>query len=85
MTRCNSRMQRVPPPPPLPARQRGFCPGLVQGTKRVLPGYPTLKTLAVTPSLKPVGVEVLGQASKKDSLVLQVKVRDGCKISLIFA
>lgn len=74
VTRCNSRLQRSPPPPPLPAGQRGFVPALVPGTRTVLPGYPTLKNLSVTPSLKPVAVEVLGAPSKKDSLVLQVKV-----------
>lgn len=75
VTRCNSRLQRAPPPPPLPAGQRGFLPALVPGTRTVLPGYPTLKNLSVTPSLKAAAVEVLGQPSKKESLVLQVKVR----------
>jgi hypothetical protein len=75
VTSCNSTVEARPPPPPLPAGARSFCPALVPGTKRVLPGYPTLKTLAVTPSLRPVGVEVLGQASKKDSVVLQIKAR----------
>ncbi|BDA46451.1 5'-3' exoribonuclease 1 [Coccomyxa sp. Obi] len=77
VTRCNSRLQRSPPPPPLPAGQRGFVPALVPGTRTVLPGYPTLKNLSVTPSLKPVAVEVLGAPSKKDSLVLQVKNKLG--------
>lgn len=74
VTHCNSRLQRMPPPPPLPAGEAGFVPALVPGTRTVLPGYPTLKNLSVIPSLKPVAVEVLGQPSKKDSLVLQVKV-----------
>ncbi len=46
----------------------------MQGTARVLPGYPTLRTLGVTAALKMAAVEVLGQPSKKESLVLTVKV-----------
>lgn len=38
-------------------------------------GYPTLKTLVVTPALQHAGVEVFGQGSKKESLILQVVVR----------
>lgn len=37
-------------------------------------GYPTLKTLVVTPALQHAGVEVFGQGSKKESLILQVVV-----------
>jgi hypothetical protein len=47
----------------------------VPGTARVLPGYPTLRTLGVTAALKMAAVEVLGMPSKKESLVLTVKVR----------
>ena len=75
VSRPASRLQRIPPPPPLAPGQPGFTPTLVPGTRRFSPGYPTLRTLAVSPALRPVGVEVLGQASKKDSLVLTVKVR----------
>ena len=39
------------------------------------PGYPTLRTLVVEPELRAAGVDVLGQASKKESLILKVKVR----------
>lgn len=46
----------------------------VQGTARVLPGYPTLRTLGVTAALKMAAVEVLGMPSKKESLILTVKV-----------
>lgn len=38
-------------------------------------GYPTLKTLVVTAALQHAGVEVFGQGSKKESLILQVTVR----------
>ena len=48
----------------------------VPGTARVLPGYPTLRTLGVTAALKMAAVEVLGMPSKKESLILTVKV--GC-------
>ena len=44
------------------------------GTARVLPGYPTLRTLGVTAALKMAAVEVLGMPSKKESLILTVKV-----------
>jgi hypothetical protein len=74
VTRCNSRLQRIPPPPPLAPGQPGFVPALVPGTKRLSAGYPTLRTLSVAPELRHAGVEVLGQASKKESLVLAVKV-----------
>jgi hypothetical protein len=47
----------------------------VPGTARVLPGYPTLRTLGVTAALKMAAVEVLGMPSKKESLILTVKVR----------
>ncbi len=57
---------------------RGFMPRVAPGTK-IGPGgpagFPTLSTLAVTPLLKAAGVEVFGQPSKKQSLILQVKVR----------
>ena len=37
-------------------------------------GYPTLKTLVLTAALQHAGVEVFGQGSKKESLILQVVV-----------
>lgn len=40
----------------------------------MLPGYPTLRTLGVTAALKMAAVEVLGMPSKKESLILTVKV-----------
>ena len=37
-------------------------------------GYPTLKTLSLTAHLQLAGVEVFGQGSRKESLVLKVQV-----------
>ncbi len=38
-------------------------------------GFPTLKTLALDSAVRMAGVEVFGQPSKKESLILLVKVR----------
>ena len=38
-------------------------------------GFPTLKTLALDSDVRMAGVEVFGQPSKKESLILLVKVR----------
>ena len=38
------------------------------------PGYPTLKTLTLTAQLQQAGVEVFGQGSRKESLILKVQV-----------
>ncbi|GIL88258.1 hypothetical protein Vretimale_14135 [Volvox reticuliferus] len=70
---CHSRCQERPPPPPLPACEKGFVPALVPGTRvglETLLGMPTLKSLQVRPSLRNVGVNVLGTPSRKESLVL---------------
>ncbi|GLI61583.1 hypothetical protein VaNZ11_003999 [Volvox africanus] len=70
---CHSRCQERPPPPPLPAGGKGFVPALVPGTRVGLEtplGMPTLKSLQVRPSLRNVGVNVLGTPSRKESLVL---------------
>ena len=37
-------------------------------------GYPTLKTLSLTAQLQQAGVEVFGQGSRKESLILKVQV-----------
>ena len=42
------------------------------------PGYPTLKTLSLTAQLQQAGVEVFGQGSRKESLILKVQVRSFC-------
>lgn len=63
--------------PPLPVGEPGFEPRLVPGTKtgkEAPPGFPTLKTLELDAALKLASVEVLGQPSKKESLILTIKV-----------
>ena len=45
-------------------------------------GFPTLKTLALDSDVRMAGVEVFGQPSKKESLILLVKVRSQVGISL---
>lgn len=37
-------------------------------------GYPTLRTLTLTAHLQQAGVEVFGQGSRKESLILKVQV-----------
>ena len=37
-------------------------------------GYPTLKTLSLTAQLQQASVEVFGQGSRKESLILKVQV-----------
>lgn len=62
---------------PLPHGERGFAPCLSPGTRTGLggpSGFPTFKTLPVTAQLKNAGVNLLGQASKKESLVLSLAV-----------
>jgi hypothetical protein len=69
---------RQPPPPPLPKGEKGFVPVLVRGTtqgKAGPPGFPTLKTVESTCHLAAVGIDVLGQASKKESLIITLAVR----------
>ena len=75
-----SRSRCVPhePLPPLPDGEPGFLPQLVPGTvagKGGPPGFPTLRTLQLTPQLKMAGVDVLGQPSKRESLILTIEVR----------
>lgn len=41
-------------------------------------GYPTLKTLTLTAHLQQAGVEVFGQGSRKESLILKVQVSIAC-------
>ena len=77
VTAVNSICQAVEPSPALPEGELGFRPKLSPGTvagKGGPPGFPTLKTLELEAELKNAGVNVLGQASKKASLILTVKV-----------
>lgn len=72
-SKCTPVAAHVPLPDSLP----GFVPRLQPGTSsgRGSPaGFPTLKTLPVVPSLKAVGVSILGQGSKRESLVLTLSV-----------
>ncbi|KAA6417737.1 MAG: 5 -3 exoribonuclease 1, partial [Trebouxia sp. A1-2] len=90
VTHCNSRCVQQPPPPPLPHGELGFLPQVLAGT-RTGPGspsgYPTLKTLTLTAHLQQAGVEVFGQGSRKESLILQVqdKMSDAVAQGLISA
>ena len=71
-----SRVMMVSPPPPFPANEKGFTARLVEGTSTGLgnpKGFPTLQTLKVTSRLDAVGVDVFGSASRKQSLVLELK------------
>ena len=61
----------------LPPDQPGFLPKLVPGTatgRGAPPGFPTLTTLELQAELKKAGVNPLGASSKRDSLVLVIKV-----------
>ncbi len=76
VVRCNSTAKARPAPPPLPAGERGFEPALVPGTKTgisTIPGFPTLRTLAVYGKLERAQVDIFGMKSRKESLVLKVK------------
>ncbi|UPR01782.1 5'-3' exoribonuclease [Chloropicon primus] len=71
-----SRVMMVAPPPPFPANEKGFTSQMTKGTTTGLgnpKGFPTLQTLKVTSRLDAVGVDVFGTASKKKSLVLELK------------
>ena len=73
VTAAKGRMLPTPPPPPLPDGVLGFEPKLVKGTKlgALSPvGFPTLKTLKATARLAPIGVNVFGMTSRRDSVVL---------------
>ncbi|DBA92644.1 TPA: hypothetical protein ACH3X1_002861 [Trebouxia sp. C0004] len=90
VTHCNSRCVQQPPPPPLPHGELGFLPQVLAGTRTgpgSPPGYPTLKTLTLTAHLQQAGVEVFGQGSRKESLILKVqdKMSDAVTQGLISA
>ncbi|GAB4816899.1 hypothetical protein N2152v2_003945 [Parachlorella kessleri] len=74
--RCDSRLQALPPPPPLPEGQKGFVPQVVEGTTRGIsnpPGFPSLSTLNVGGEVRRAGVNVFGMASRKESCILHLK------------
>jgi 5'-3' exoribonuclease 1 len=73
---CLSKVVSAPPPEPLQKAQPGFQPKLLEGTVTGAagpPGFASLRTLKVSPRLYMAGVNVFGTASKKDSLVLQLR------------
>ncbi|KAK9843112.1 hypothetical protein WJX74_007152 [Apatococcus lobatus] len=73
---CNSRCQRVLPRGALAIDQPGFEPMLRPGTLtgRLKPhGFPSIETLPVVPEIQQAGVNVFGQPSKRESLILHLK------------
>uniref|UniRef100_A0A061R927 5'-3' exoribonuclease 1 n=1 Tax=Tetraselmis sp. GSL018 TaxID=582737 RepID=A0A061R927_9CHLO len=77
--KCNSKCMEKPPPPPLKKDENGFVPELVKGTATDAagrpPGFPTLKTLNAEPYFGRV-VNIFGQPSKQESLVLRFPLPD---------
>ena len=71
------RYAKHPPYRDLPQGTLGFvpelCPGSVTGRGNPA-GFPSLKTLSVIPKLRAVGVTLLGQPSKRESLTLTLTV-----------
>jgi hypothetical protein len=67
---------------PLRYQARPAIPGpaplqVVEGTSQGItgpPGFPSLRTLKVGGEVRRAGVNVFGMASRKDSLILQLKV-----------
>ena len=78
VTACNSRMVRMPPPPPLPDGEPGFTPeppgGPAERGAPPAPGFPTLRGLPFTATLQAAGVNVLGLASRRPSVILRPSV-----------
>lgn len=73
---ANSRAVSQAAPPPLPTGERGFVPQFVAGTKTGKSGpagFPSLDTIKSTAELRKIGVNVFGMASRKESLILQLK------------
>ena len=66
-----------PAPPTRPPARRPQC---VEGTKTGgagPPGFPSLTTIKAAGELRKAGVNVFGMASRKESLILMVKVGVG--------
>ncbi|KAL4438007.1 hypothetical protein ABPG77_004228 [Micractinium sp. CCAP 211/92] len=73
---ANSRAVSQAAPPPLPTGERGFVPQFVTGTKTGKSGpagFPSLDTIKSTAELRKIGVNVFGMASRKESIILQLK------------
>lgn len=85
MGAAQGRVRRMAfaPPPPLPPDVPGFTASLLKGTKlgTASPGgFPTFKTLPCTGSLKNARVNVFGNPSKKESLILFLKDLSGLAV-----
>ena len=78
VTACNSRMVRMPPPPPLPDGELGFTPeppgGPAERGAPPAPGFPTLRGLPLAARLAAAGVNVLGLPSRRESVLLRPAV-----------
>ena len=76
---CNSRLVRMPAPPPIPDGEPGFTHeppgGKARGAAPPPPaaGFPTLRGLPAEAKLKAVQANVLGMPSKRESIVLKPK------------
>ena len=83
VTLPKSRCVITPPPPPLPTGVLGLIPSLHPGTRLTdgAPGFSTLSTLVMRSELRKASVNVLGSASKKESLVLEVQVSHQSHVS----
>jgi 5'-3' exoribonuclease 1 len=78
---CNSRLVRMPPPPPIPDGEPGFTHEPPGGPKaRGAPpaaGFPTLRGLPADAKLRMVQANVLGMPSKRESVVLKPRAIAG--------
>ncbi len=77
VTAASSRATLQAAPPPLPAGERGFEPRFVPGTRTGgggPPGFPSLYTIKTSAELRRIGVNVFGMPSRKESIILQLKV-----------
>ena len=70
-----SASQHSASPPPPPCRSQ-FVAGTKTGGSGP-PGFPSLTTIKSTAELRKIGVNVFGMASRKESLILQLKARWG--------
>eukprot|EP00854_Cymbomonas_tetramitiformis_P005821 gene5821-7022_t len=75
---CISMCRDTEPYSALPPHAPGFGPELLEGTTTGAaspPAFPTLRTLQFRPDLRKAGVNVFGQPSKKESLILRINDR----------
>ena len=78
---CNSRLVRMPPPPPIPDGEPGFTHEPPGGPKArsaaPAAGFPTLRGLPADARLRAVQANVLGMPSKRESVVLRPRAIAG--------